>query len=320
MSRPISLLISVSECTTSGSISRSAVGCQVVAASSNKCAFFFAGSVHFGTDCSSVGTVRFGWELPNTGDAREMQTSTEQAETGRPHNEILRRLSERDFSLIEPHLERLNCASDIVLFRPGDEVDRVHFPCGPSMASLVVPIEDGRDVETLSIGREGAIGGIVSQGSLPAFARIVVKFGGPFVRLDTEKLEAAKSKSPPLHDLFARYADCLVAQFTQSTACNAVHSIQQRAAKLIIAAIESTGDDVVPITHEKLAAMLGVGRSYASRIIDGLKVERLVETQRGAIRVRNPAGLRKISCLCNQTVKKHFEAVLGAAYSEDDHS
>src|SRR5947209_5695876 len=87
-------------------------------------------------------------------DSREMQRQTEVAENGRPHNDILRRLTERDFSLLEPHLQRLNCATDIVLYQPGDEVDTVHFPCGPSMVSLVVPIEDGRDVETLSIGRE----------------------------------------------------------------------------------------------------------------------------------------------------------------------
>ena len=41
------------------------------------------------------------------------------------------------------------------------------------------PNEDGRDVETILVGREGAVGGIVSQGYLPAYTRICVKFGGP---------------------------------------------------------------------------------------------------------------------------------------------
>ena len=55
----------------------------------------------------------------------------------------------------------------------------MHFPCGPSLVSYMVPNEDGRDVETILIGREGAVGGIVSQGFLPAYTRIMVKFAGP---------------------------------------------------------------------------------------------------------------------------------------------
>jgi hypothetical protein len=70
-------------------------------------------------------------------------------------------------------------------------------------------------------------------------------------------LEAAKAQSSTLHHLFARYADCLLAQVFQSTACNAIHSIEQRAAKWIIAAWERTGDDAVPLTHEQLAGNWG---------------------------------------------------------------
>ena len=117
----------------------------------------------------------------------------------------------------------------------------------------MVPNEDGRDVETILIGREGAVGGIVSQGYLPAYTRIMVKFAGPFVRLPIGKLDAAKSTSRTLSNVFARYADCMLAQIFQSTACNAIHSIEQRTAKWIISAMERTdGDEVVPLTHEQI--------------------------------------------------------------------
>ena len=66
----------------------------------------------------------------------------------------------------------------------------------------MVPNEDGRDVETILVGREGAVGGIVSEGYLPAYTRIMVKFGGPFVRLYVGKLNAAKSKSVTLRNVF----------------------------------------------------------------------------------------------------------------------
>jgi hypothetical protein len=173
----------------------------------------------------------------------------------RPNNNLLRRLSESDFALISPHLMLEESAANDLIYDPGDDVDTVHFPCGASLASYLVPNEDGRDVETILVGREGAVGGIVSLGFLPAYTRITVKFGGPFVHLPISKLDAAKTTSPSLRNVFARYADCLLAQMFQSTACNAIHSIEQRTAKWIISAMERNdeGSNIVPLTHEQLA-------------------------------------------------------------------
>src|SRR5579871_4992499 len=112
------------------------------------------------------------------------------APTNRPNNNLLRRLNEADFALIAPHLTQLETSADELLYNPGDDVDTVHFPCNASLASYLVPNEDGRDVETVLVGREGAIGGIVSLGYLPAYTRIVVKFGGSFVRLPISRLDA----------------------------------------------------------------------------------------------------------------------------------
>ncbi|MHC2255145.1 hypothetical protein ACVILK_004837 [Bradyrhizobium embrapense] len=113
----------------------------------------------------------------------------------RPFNNLLRRLNAADYELIAPHLAVVDAAAGELLYNPGDDVQIVHFPCGPSLASYMVANEDGRDVETILVGREGAVGGIVSQGFLPAFTRIAVKFGGPFARLPISKLDAAKLKS-----------------------------------------------------------------------------------------------------------------------------
>jgi Crp-like helix-turn-helix protein len=237
----------------------------------------------------------------------------------RPFNNLLRRLSDADFGLIAAHLSRADANANDLLYSPGDDVETAYFPCGPSLVSYLVTNEDGRDVETILVGREGAVGGIVSQGFLPAYTRIVVKFGGPFVRMPVGKLEAAKLKSPSIRNIFARYADCMLAQIFQSTACNAIHSIEQRTAKWIISAMERTnGDNAVPLTHEQLATLLGVGRSYASRVIQSFKVEGVLETRRGAILVRNLDGLRLRSCLCNEVVKTHFEEVLRGVYPTEE--
>ena len=237
----------------------------------------------------------------------------------RPFNNLLRRLNDADFGLLAPYFTEGDGNSNDLLYNPGDDVEIVHFPCGPSLVSYLVPNEDGRDVETILIGREGAVGGIVSQGFLPAYTRIMVKFAGPFVRLPVGRLDAAKARSATLSNIFARYADCMLAQIFQSTACNAIHSIEQRTAKWIISAMDRTdGDEVVPLTHEQLATLLGVGRSYTSRVIQTFRVEGILETRRGSILVRNPDALRTRSCLCNEAVKTHFEEVLRGVYPDPE--
>src|SRR5450755_3807712 len=87
--------------------------------------------------------------------------------TDRPGNNLLRRLNASDFALLAPHLAHQEAQPNELLYNPGDDVQVVYFPCGPSLVSFLVPNEDGRDVETILVGREGAVGGIVSLGYLP---------------------------------------------------------------------------------------------------------------------------------------------------------
>lgn len=237
----------------------------------------------------------------------------------RPENNMLRRLREDDYALIAPHLVLRDHVAGEQLYAPGDDVSMVYFPCGPALVSYLICNEDGRDVESVLVGREGAIGGIVSLGHLPAYCRMMVKHTGPFAELEVAALERAKLQSHTLRHLFARYADCLLAQIFQSTACNAIHSIEQRTAKWILAAMERTGDESsVPLTHEQLATLLGVGRSYASRVLQSFKAEGVLDTRRGSILVRNHDGLKLRACLCNDAVKMHFEEVLRGVYPTEE--
>ncbi|MCG6121745.1 MAG: Crp/Fnr family transcriptional regulator [Microvirga sp.] len=227
---------------------------------------------------------------------------------------LLRMLSVSDRATLAPILEQCEFASGDVLAEAGDDVSHVYFPCGASLVSFVVLLDCGRTFETIMVGREGAVGGIVNQGRLPAYARAVVQFGGPFLRAETSAMEAVKERTPGLRHFFARYADCMLAQVFQSVACNAGHTIEQRAAKWLVAAMERTGDHVVPLTQERLASMLGVGRSYVSRVLRELRQENILATRRGALVVRNRRALEAKSCNCNESVKRHFDTVLAGVY------
>ncbi|QDL95997.1 Crp/Fnr family transcriptional regulator [Rhodopseudomonas palustris] len=238
--------------------------------------------------------------------------------SGRPNNNLLRALSAQDYELIRPHVRCETKAAGELLYRPGDHVGSAYFPCGPSLVSYEVTDGDGRNVETVLVGREGAVGGIVSLGFLPAYCLIVVKFDGPFVRVPIVNIQSAKDRSPSFKNMFARYADCLMAQMFQSTACNAIHSIEQRTAKWIAAAMDRTGENLVPLTHDQLAAMLGVGRSYTSRVLQAFRQEGILTTRRGALIVDDPDKLRLRACRCNEAVKEHFDVVLRGVYPEPD--
>ena len=234
-----------------------------------------------------------------------------------PANNLLRALRPDDFALLRPYLRPTSVRTGQVLYEPGDEVRHVHFPLDRTLLAFRVVLDDGRAVETALVGREGAMAGIVSQGRLPAYSRAEVVHHGPLLRMEVEQLEGAKLKSLSIRHLFARYADCLMAQVFQSVACNAAHSIEQRAAKWLLSALERTSDARVPLIQEQLADMLGVGRSYVNRVIQSLKARELIETHRGALTVADPEGLRALACGCQSSVRRHFEEVLKGVYPDD---
>ena len=120
--------------------------------------------------------------------------------------------------------------------------------------------------------------------------------------------------SVTLRHWFTRYADCLISQVFQSVACNATHTIEQRTAKWLCAALERTGDHVIPLSQEQLAGMLGVGRSYVTRVIGSLKEKGILQTMRGKLCIRSFDDLKALSCQCNDQVNHHFETVLGGVY------
>lgn len=233
-------------------------------------------------------------------------------------NSLLARLRPDDAGLILPHLRRIENEANTILYDPGENVQTVYFPCGEAMVSFMVLVDDGDSIETMIVGREGAVGGIVSHGRLPAYTRIMVQRGGQFLALPVKVLDEAKARSRALDSLFARYADCLMAQIFQATACNASHSIERRAAKWIIASAERMETDEVAMTQERLSAMLGVGRSYVSRIIRTLKDDGLLSVRRGRMVIHDHEGLKARACTCNEAVKSHFNAVLEGVYPGAD--
>jgi CRP-like cAMP-binding protein len=226
-------------------------------------------------------------------------------------NRLLATLSEAERNLLVPHMEVVELAPGDTVLEAGATVDRSVFPCDGLVVSMIVELSGGRTVEVASIGKEGAIGGIVSAGTAPAFTHGIVGMRGTAVTVPIEVLQAAKDASPHLNHLFCRYADFLLAQVMQSVACNAFHPIEARAARWLLHAQDRVGGDRLELTQESLAALLGVQRTTVNAVARVLQDGGLIAYRRGAVQVCDRLGLMQTACECYTAVEDHFAAVLG---------
>jgi hypothetical protein len=233
-------------------------------------------------------------------------------------NALLAKLRDDDRRRLVPHMMVLDFQAKHVLQRAGDDVVDTWFPCHSAMAAFSIWVdEDNPAVEVALVGSEGAIGGIVSNGNVPAYATCQVRSGGRFLRIKTAALEQCKLDSITLRHWFSRYSDCLLAQIFQTAACNATHTIVQRTAKWLLAGAARTSKLEFEMTQEQLAEMLGVGRTFVTRIVRQLRDEHVLDTRRGVFIIKDETALRQKSCRCTTSIEDHFDTVLHGIYPID---
>lgn len=227
-------------------------------------------------------------------------------------NRLLATFGPEARDLVQPHGALIALAPGDIVLRRGDQVESTIFPLGQMMISMGVELAGGRSIEVASIGREGAVGGIISCGHAPAFSRAVALTGGQAMRVPMASLEEAKRQSRFIANIFCRFSDYLLAQVMQSVACNAFHSIPERAARWLLHAQDRAGDRI-ELTQEALADLLGVQRTTVNAVIRSLIDEGLITTGRGVVRVADRDGLRRRSCECYTRLEEHFAEVIGTS-------
>ena len=224
-------------------------------------------------------------------------------------NRLLATITGEDRRLLEAEAEIVDLPLGGKILTRGRQVESSLFPFGQTVISMVVDV-DGRSIEVASVGDEGAVGGIISCGHAPAYTRATVLVAGPALRLPMKALEAAKSRSDFISNLFCRYSDYLLAQVMQAAACNVFHSIQARTARWLLTAQDRAGDRVA-LTQEALAGLLGAQRTTVNAAVRSLQDQGLVAIRRGAIQILDRAGLKSIACECYDLLVHHFDGVIG---------
>ncbi len=214
-------------------------------------------------------------------------------------NRLLAALSEPAFARVSPLLDVMPLRLKTVLHKPGDRVEHVYFP-GGGFCSVLTVMADGNMVEVATIGREGLVGlSAVVNGSEPdPSATMVQAESAVCYRIPIDAFEAELDRGGEFRTLVRRYAQALVGVVMQSTACNAIHSVEQRLARWLLMAHDRVERDEFPLTQEFAAMMLGATRPTVTVVAGLLQKADLIAYQRGRITVVDRRGLEDASCEC----------------------
>ena len=229
-----------------------------------------------------------------------------------PENRLLAALSVRAFARVSPFLEVMPMKLKTVLHKPGERVEHVYFP-GGGFCSVLTVLTDGNMVEVATVGREGLVGMsvAVNGGARNPSTAMVQAESAVCYRIPTSAFEAELDRRGEFRTLIRRYAQAFVGVVMQSTACNAVHSVEQRLARWLLMAHDRVERDEFPLTQEFAAMMLGATRPTVTVVAGLLQKADLIAYQRGRITVVDRRGLEHASCECYGIATALLEGVMG---------
>jgi CRP-like cAMP-binding protein len=185
-----------------------------------------------------------------------------------------------------------------VVHNPGDPVKHVYFP-GSGFLSVLTVLEDGCMVEVATIGREGMTGvSAALDGNGPRSVVLVQAEMATCYRLAADDFRREMDQRGALFSLVTRYSQAFIGMIMQSTACNAVHSVEQRLARWLLMAHDRVGTNEFPLTQEFVAMMLGAARPTVSVVAGTLQNAGLIKYRRGNVTIVDREELEAASCEC----------------------
>jgi CRP-like cAMP-binding protein len=225
-------------------------------------------------------------------------------------NLLLARLPAADYARLVPSLDVVPLKLKDFLQKPGESLQHVFFP-GGGYVSVLTALQDGGMVEVATIGREGMVGAFAAtNGSLPGTAATLVQGeSDTCYRMTAAAFREEMDRRGAFYDLVTRYANALVGFIMQSTACNAVHSVEQRLARWLLMAQDRMASDEFALTHEFIAMMLGATRPTVTVVAGTLQKAGLIAYHRGRVTILDRERLEEASCECYRAATDLINAV-----------
>ena len=216
-------------------------------------------------------------------------------------NRLLAALPPNDYERIAPFLKTIPLKLKQTLHKVGEPVEYVYFP-GGGFLSLLTVLQNGTMVEVATVGREGMAGLPAALNSDPSPSETFVQGESEWCwRMPTPAFRREIERRGALHELVSRYSHALFAVVMQSTACNAIHSVEQRLARWLLTAQDRMQANDFPLTQEFLAMMLGASRPMVTVVAGTLQKAGLITYHRGHLTVVDRERLEAASCECYRT-------------------
>jgi CRP-like cAMP-binding protein len=226
-------------------------------------------------------------------------------------NRILAALPGNELERIQPFLQPMEMELRQVMIDPNRPIDHVYF-VEEGVVSILGVMEDGTAVETATIGQEGMVGLPVFLGTDRMAAQAFTQVSGRALRMPAQALREELARGGALPGLLGRYTQALITLVAQNSACNRVHTTEQRCARWLLLTADRAGRATFDLTHAFLSQMLGVRRATVTEIAGALQQRGLIDYSRGHITIRDRAGLEATSCECYRVILSEFDRLLGA--------
>jgi CRP-like cAMP-binding protein len=213
-------------------------------------------------------------------------------------NKILLALPKRECAALFSKLKFVSLPVRTVLNQIGEPIEFGYF-MNEGLGSVLSIMGDGKSVEVGLCGKEGFVGLPLIAGFSTSPTRVIVQVAGTAFRISAKDLLAALLDCPRLVTALQRFTQELGLQSSQVAACNRLHEVDERLARwLLMSQDRLGGDDLVPLTQEFLAHILGTRRASVTVAAGILQKAGLITYKRGSVKVESRTGLQDATCEC----------------------
>ena len=223
-------------------------------------------------------------------------------------NSLLAALPRKACRRLIDGMEQVALTYGDVLYEPGERIRHVHFP-NDSIVSLLTLVDRHQALEVGLVGREGMVGIPLALGIDVSPVRALVQGTGTAMRMKAAPFLKEFRQSLVLQRELHRYTYALMAQVTQTAACNRFHVIEARLARWLLMTHDRMQTNPFQLTQIFLSDMLGVRRVGVSKAARTLQQNKLIDYSRGNIMILNRKGLESAACSCYAIVKDMHDAV-----------
>jgi CRP-like cAMP-binding protein len=217
-------------------------------------------------------------------------------------NLLLASLAPSHLTELEQNLEHVQLAPGTLLQQSHQAVEFVYFPHG-GVITLLASTSRGGAIETGMIGREGMIGASTSFGARPASTKAIVHVPGVADRIAYRAFQDTLGSNHRIRELVSRYTELLLATAQQVAACNALHEVVERLARVLLQALDRIDSELIPLTQQSLSEILGVRRTTINAAARALQASGSIRYSRGRIVLLDRAALEAAACECYAIVR-----------------